>query len=514
MEAGDSTMKKLGWILTGIVTVSLGAGTLAKGGRAAQAAQQTEQAQAAPAQQPAQTQGTQTQSAQQAQKAPPAKEPEVLTGTPPPKQPTEPVDVDWEATSHAVVESLTTGNFAAIEADYDDNMKAALPPGELAKTWQPIAARVGAFQEILDTKMSVQNGYQRVEVSCHFSKADLWVRILFDPTGEIAGLHLVPQEQEQPWNPPPYADTKAFHEQPLKVVSGKFELPGTLAIPTGGGPFPAVVLVQGSGPEDEDETISENKPFKDLAWGLASRGVIVLRYVKRTKQYGAASSANPDTFTVNDETVDDARAAVALLAKQPEVDPKRVYVLGHSLGAMMAPRIAADNPQVAGLILLAGTTRPLQDVILDQLRYIKALPGGDTARMYQQMNQAEAAKKQVEDPALKPGATVEVLGSKIPSSYWLDLRSYQPAEAAAKLSIPMLVLQGGRDYQVTKADYEGYQKALTGRSNVTLKWYPTMNHLFVEGAKASTPRDYDQPTHVSEQVINDIAAWVMAQAKQ
>ncbi len=120
-----------------------------------------------------------------------------------------------------------------------------------------------------------------------------------------------------------------------------------------------MVLVHGSGPQDQDETIGPNKPFTDLAYGLASQNIAVLRYVKRTKQYGADSKSDAP-FTVKDEVTDDAIAAVALLAKMPEVNKKQIYVLGHSLGGMLAPRIAAEDPQVAGIIIMAGTARPLE----------------------------------------------------------------------------------------------------------------------------------------------------------
>ncbi len=315
------------------------------------------------------------------------------------------------------------------------------------------------------------------------------------------------------WTPPSYVNEKLFHEQPLTVVNGKFELPGTLTIPVGNGPFPGVVLVQGSGPHDQDETIGPNKPFKDLAWGLASRGVAVLRYTKRTQQYGAASSADYNSLTVEDETMSDARAAVALLQKQPGVNPKHVYLLGHSLGAMLAPRIAASDAQIAGIIVMAGNTRPMEQLVVDQVNYLGALPGANKDAAEKQIAAAEEFKKQVEDPNLKQGTVVDMLGAKIPASYWLDLRDYKPAEIAAKLSVPMLILQGGRDYQVTKPDYEGWQKALAGHSNATLKWYPQLTHLFIAGTGLSTPQEYDQPGHVSEEVVSDISAWVVAGGK-
>src|SRR4051794_36392117 len=144
-----------------------------------------------------------------------------------------------------------------------------------------------------------------------------------------------------------------FTEEPVVVGSGEWALPGTLTLPTGTGPFPAVVLVHGSGPHDRDETIGPNKPFRDLAWGLATRGIAVLRYEKRTKEHGA-KFVKENTYTLRSEVIDDVRAAVALLRSHRSVDPKRIFVAGHSQGAVAAPRVAELEPGLGGVILLAG----------------------------------------------------------------------------------------------------------------------------------------------------------------
>jgi uncharacterized protein len=274
------------------------------------------------------------------------------------------------------------------------------------------------------------------------------------------------------------------------------------------------VLVQGSGPQDEDETLGPNKPFKDIAWGLASRGIAVLRYVKRTKQYGSASSDDPAALTVNDEAVNDARAAVALLASQPKIDPRRIYVLGHSLGAYLGPRIVSGDTHIAGLILLAGNTRPIGQLIVEQVRDLTSLPGVPAADAQKQVEAAQKIAAEIDRPGLKPGDLVDVFGAKVPGSYWLDLRGYHPAELAAKLTVPMLILQGQRDYQVRMTDFESWKKALAGRSNVTFKSYPALNHLFLAGTGPSTPADYQQPGHVSEQVIADVSAWIARDPKE
>jgi len=213
--------------------------------------------------------------------------------------------------------------------------------------------------------------------------------------------------------------------------------------------------------------------------------------------------------------VDDARAAAALLAQQPEIDPKRIFVLGHSLGGTLAPRIAQGDPQVAGLIIMAGTTRPLEKVVVEQLKYIASLNGPITPESQKQIDAAEQMAKEVESPNLAASATIDLLGSKIPGSYFLDLRDYHPAEVAAQLKIPMLILRGERDYQVTMEDFDGWKKALAGNPRVAFKLYPGLFHLFMPSSTAGTglgsPRDYEKPSHVSEPVIRDIASWVEAQ---
>lgn len=414
---------------------------------------------------------------------------------------------DFQGLGRAVVNELAASQFDKVEAQFDKTMSSALPEAKLAETWKGLIAQAGSLKEITGTRAEPVQIYQVVFVTCAFERATLDTKVVFDADGKVAGLFFVPSRPKEEWKAPNYAEPNAFHEQPITVVDGKWELPGTLALPRQGGPFPGVVLVQGSGPHDEDETIGPNKPFKDLAWGLASRGVAVLRYVKRTKKYGAQSSGDPNALTADDETVNDARAAAALLAKQSNIDPKRVHVLGHSLGAMLAPRIASGDPQIAGIIIMAGNTRPIEQLIVEQVRYIASLQGKpDEAQ--KQIAAAEQAARDIENPDLKPGMMVNVLGVKTPASYWLDLRGYHQTDVAAKLAIPILVLQGGRDYQVRPADYEGWQKALTGHANATLKMYPALNHLFIAGSQPSSPGEYDKLGHVSDEVIGDIAVWI------
>jgi dienelactone hydrolase len=306
-------------------------------------------------------------------------------------------------------------------------------------------------------------------------------------------------------------DPSAFDETEVRVGAAPWELPGTLSMPEGDGPFPAVVLLAGSGPQDRDETIGPNAPLRDLAHGLASAGIAVLRYDKRTLVHGPAMAADPETITVREETVDDAVAAVDRLRATPGIDPDRVFVVGHSLGGFLAPRVAARaGERVAGIGMLAANTRPLEDVILAQYEYLASEEGGADPQAVRALPAIREQVARVKAPQLAPDTPASSLPLGIPPAYWLDLRTYDPAATATGLEIPMLVVQGGRDYQVPASELDGWRAALRGRDDVTIREYPALNHLLMEGTGPSRPAEYARPGHVASELVEDLAAWVRA----
>ena len=415
-----------------------------------------------------------------------------------------------ESRARAVVSALVSRDFATVESQYGPEMKVALPPGALAASWNAAAAQFGAFESVVEVHVQPAGANQLAIVSCRFAQYDVILRMAFNPAGELAGLASVGPVPRTTWTTPDYVDSSAFTERPITVHVGRWELPGVLTVPTAAGAHPAVVLVHGSGPNDMDESIGPNRMFKDLADGLATRGVVVLRYEKRTHKYGADSTDSPTTFTVKDEVMDDADAAVALVSTMPEVDHGRIFLAGHSEGGYLAPRIAAANGSIKGLILLAGNVRPLEDLIVDQVHYQASLAGPMTPQVQQALDAADASRKEITNPDLKPGMTVHVLSSVLPASYVLDLRGYRPDGGAAALTIPMLILQGERDYQVTMADLGLWRTALASHANVTLKSYPSLDHFFFTGTGPATPAEYMRPSHVDRDVVSDIAAWCRA----
>ena len=364
--------------------------------------------------------------------------------------------------------------------------------------------------------------YVTATVETHFLNATVPLLVTVSGEGLVAGLHLgqpgpatsgspsssqVPPEEA---SPAAYVDPNAFTETEVTVGAAPWALPGTLSMPRGDGPFPAVVLIAGSGPQDRDETIGPNKPLRDVAWGLASSGIAVLRYEKRTKAHGAAMAAQSAELTVREETTDDAIAAVDLLRGTKGIDPGRVFLAGHSLGGYLAPRIAAAAPgRLAGIALLEANASPLQQLIADQLAYLASDEGGADLQAGAMLEALPAQMALLESPGLSPATPASSLPLGIPAAYWLDLREYDPVATARDLAIPILITQGGRDYQVPPTELAAWRAGLGSRDNVTLREYPTLNHLLMTGTGPSRPAEYGVPGHVSQEVVNDLATWVL-----
>ncbi|MFB3779463.1 MAG: alpha/beta fold hydrolase [Bryobacteraceae bacterium] len=365
--------------------------------------------------------------------------------------------------AESAFDELTRQDFAALARRFSAQMKAAAPPEKFAAQVGPAIAKLGALRTAKpQPRRSQSQGNDVFTFPAEFENGKLNVAIVVNAAGELAGLWFQPPDPEPP------------KPSGLAVVTGDIQLPATLTLPEGAGPFPVVVLVHGSGPHDADETVAANAPFRLLAEGLLKRGVATLRYVKRTKQYPQSPIA-----TVEQEVIEDALAALSLARRQGRINPTRSFLLGHSLGGYLAPRIALRDPALAGVILLAGNARPMEELAREQLQYLGA-----------------------------PLETLEKLKAAAPASYWEDLRKYDPVAAAVKVPTPILVLQGERDYQVTMKDFELWKAGLKGRAKVTFKSYPKLNHLFLEGEGKSLPAEYSKPGRIPDYVLDDIADFV------
>ncbi len=308
---------------------------------------------------------------------------------------------------------------------------------------------------------------------------------------------------------PAYVEPSAFQESEVRFGADPFVLNGTLSLPKGAGAFPAVVIVHGSGPHNRDGLLGPLTPYRDLAHGLASRGIAALRYDKRTFTYGA-DMAIDTSFTIDDESTDDALSAVRFLRQQGDIDSARIFILGHSQGGMVAPRILARDGEIAGGILLAAPTRPFSSVLDEQLAYL-AQVNTDTLESAEFATLRELVKNYQQVVA---GASyADAFGEA--GLYFESLDAVDPLGEARDLAQPLLILQGERDYQATMADFAAWGDEFAADTRMTLRSYPALNHMFMaqgDPARLAIPQDYATPGFVDGAVIDDIAAWIGAQA--
>jgi dienelactone hydrolase len=291
---------------------------------------------------------------------------------------------------------------------------------------------------------------------------------------------------------PPYEERAKFDSDDVTV--GAYKLPGTLTIPKGKGPFPAVVLIQGSGPNDRDETVGANHPFADIADGLSSRGIVALRFDKRTY---ALRNLDPQKTTVDEEIVQDGVAAVRMLQARRDVAQDRIFVIGHSLGAMLAPEIAKKAHSVAGIVMLAPSGRKLPQLMVEQARSLAQ----DSPV---QLDELERAADQLS--AHKMPATQTFFGA--PASYYYNLDARDEVAIARTLDVPILILHGSRDYQAIDDDIRDWQTGLKGDAKVQVQTLPSLNHLFMASTDKPVPADYFAPGHVDAAVIGTIASFI------
>jgi len=400
-----------------------------------------------------------------------------LVAAPPPAHHVQP-----EVTEVAIA-ALVAGDFTAVARAFEPATRPT--DAQVAAVWRGKTAGLGAVVRWWIADRTFQDGFATRIVMVELERGTLECLLTIAPEG-VASLFVT-----RPAPPAAYVDRARFHDVALTIGAAPWQLPATLSLPAGAGPFPGVVLVHGSGPNDRDETVGANKLFKDLAEGLASAGIAVLRYDKRTYTYGDQLT---NTITLDDEVVLDAIGAAHALAARPEVDGARVFVIGHSLGAMLAPEIAQRAGGVAGVVLLAPPARAPWDIVRDQMKYLNA-PREVRADVERTLVRAQLGED-----------TGTLMG--MPMSYWQDWANRDGVAAARKLGARVLVLHGDRDYQVTAEDFALWQKGLAGVRGAELVSLAGDNHLFIAGHGPPTPLEYKVPAHVDERAFARIVAWL------
>lgn len=420
---------------------------------------------------------------------------------------------DATAWARATVEDLQQGRFEAVYERSDAQMHSALGSAEgMEQMWLQLSGMLGEASEVQYQDGGVQSGLLVAYVRWDSQISESTLVFSFSDDGLLCGIGLL----EQKMKAAQATLAPGCVEEQIALRPGQAdESGGRLTLPEGDGPFPAVILVPGSGPADMDETMLSNAPLRDLAYGLALRGIASIRYDKYT--YAHPQLSQRADFTVEDEYVQDALAAANLLAADARVD--KIYLLGHSQGAMLAPRIMAAlqksvGQRLAGGILLAGSPMHLWEIQYHQnLRAVALLDEDQRAAAQDEIAQ------EVEKIALFASLDDVELQKQtlfgINAYYQLDEMRVDAVETAVCNALPLFIAQGAQDWQVTLEDgLEGWRARLPEDFAATYVVYENMNHLLSEmaGEATGTALDYADPdARVSPALIEDIAKWIAAQ---
>ena len=412
------------------------------------------------------------------------------------------------------VETLFSGDASVLTQDYNytEELLDAMEKSGGLEGLRTSLKVFGELQETGEPIISEIMGYTCYSVPCTFELQKLNFVINVDGDGQIAGIVTAPYNEGTNVREESSERVAEIREievnLPIDGEKGR-ELPGTLTLPEGEGLFPVVILIHGSGPNDRDETIGNNKPFRDIAYGLSKQGIAVYRYDKRTYVYGQEMAEDTE-MTLEEETILDAVKAVEILKEQDQINPEQIYLAGHSLGGQALPAIhgaLTDSTDVAGYIFMAAPARKLQELMREQYDFLYSLtPELDEIQAEQKKEvYAELDRLLNELESLKDDEAV--LGAY--GTYWKNLNGYDQVTEAANISKPCLVLQGEEDYQVTMEDFEIWQDAYGKEDNWEFISYAGLTHLFMQGEKENGSGDYLKEQQVDSRVIADISAFVL-----
>lgn len=418
-----------------------------------------------------------------------------------------------EEAAQNVIDLLRTEKYQTVYDEwFNEDLQNSLAKNELKRDWELLIEDSGEFVEVNFLQSDKRGeGLNIIEATIEYTNVLFDIRMIFNEKLHLVGFSLSDGEAN-------VSLPDSIVEEEIVVGEGtEYELGGTLTLPEGNqGKLPAVVLVQGSGPSDRDESVFAYKPFHDIAWNLAKQGVAVIRYDKRTFTHGEKLAEKVGSeLTVYEETVEDAISAAELVKSDHRIDEDNVYLIGHSLGGMLAPRIDAQGGDFAGLIILAGSPRSLWEIVYDQNKQAIENEIEDEAVKKEQVALVEKEYKKaqkLQDMTDEEAQELTVFG--MPGYYLKEMEQYDVASIVRELEKPLLIMQGEDDFQVYyEKDFKVWQELLQDSENATLISYPNLNHFFIkyEGPNKGTIAEYETPNQVDTKAIEDIAQWILEQ---
>lgn len=392
---------------------------------------------------------------------------------------------DLETTARALSEQMANGTFSDCAALFSDALRANLDEAALKSAWAQVVSSAGEFVGFYDLSKTEKDGASTVVTTLEYTNTGVTVTLVFNGENAIDGIWLNYRPLPVP------AESESFTEVAIQI--GEYRLEGFLTLPANAENPPVAILIQGSGQTNYDEASGERKPFRDLAHGLAENGIASIRFNKRFYQHPEAGSS-PETVTIETEVLEDVGAAIAFAQADGRVNGDRIFLLGHSLGGMLAPAIAEENAAIRGVISLAGTPRRLEDIICSQYEYQLRKKGLSEEEITQKSASVYAEAERVK--AIADGDTDEYFG--VSAVYWRSLNQVDGAKAALSLEIPMLFLQGDSDVQVyPDIDFAAWQELLAGKPNCRFRLFEGLGHFFDDESGA-----------VDSAVIGEIAEFI------
>lgn len=378
--------------------------------------------------------------------------------------------------------------------------------------WMGLFNQFGPLQSV--GQASLREGIEATEtlLPLRFEQQEQRLLLRFDSLQRINAFILQPASEAENWRYPSYGRPDSYREFSMKVISDTIQLPAILTLPKNCKQCPVVLFVHGAGPNDKDESQGPNKMFKDLAVGLASRGIASLRYDKRSLAYGPELMEDLRRLTIQTETITDAANALLLLRKVIEADTNRIFIFGHGLGAMLAPAVVQQSQlPVRALVLAAPAAKSFAEVIFEQYVHL-ASRGGFSAEEQQLLQLQEQAKKRALNPQLLPSISQDSLPLGLPAEYWLSWQQYDVGAALWKINQPLLVVSADADYQIPPETILHLKQKMMGRERMTYLRYPVLNHFFMPATGSAGPEDYQKRSNVAEQLVVDVEKWIRAEA--
>jgi len=412
-----------------------------------------------------------------------------------------------EAKGNEILQFFVNKKFTEISKRVDSLYKSSYEAYVLEKDWAELTGTYGEYKSAKPVNYDVSPYYHFIAFKVQFEFLPYILNISFNETGNI--IYLSFMEAHKIYVAPDYCDVSKFLERKITVVNGMYDLPGILAMPNAESKSPLVIIVPEAGPTDKDGSYEENKPYKDLAWGLASKGIATFRYEKRSNNYGIfllKDKAAYETFTPREDLLIDLYKIIDSLKTLPDVDPDKIYILGHGQGGMLAPLIAKERKDVAGIIMMGANAKRTQEMMIDQYKYLSKVSPEKKPEYDAQTRNAIRSM----DKKLNPLTEHHLMPYDVQATYWIWLNQYPHLEIAKKLSKPQLILHGERDYQTNMENYDLWKKTLVKNTKATIKLYPRLNHLFYAGDAQSTYSEYYLKSNIPAQVIEDINLWLKA----